>query len=83
MGSRDEQPMHLHLLKFEHFMDIANLIRLLDIDSTRISVVKKEHLLNVLLSYFWIVDSCSDWSQLLFLEAFYIKTLAHKRLKID
>ena len=59
-------------------MEIAKLIKLLGIDSMSTSVVKKEYLLNALLSNFHIVGSCRNWSQLLFLEAFYIKMLTPK-----
>ena len=38
--------------------------------------IPQEYILNAILSDFRIVESCSNWSKLLFLEAFYIKTLA-------
>ena len=62
-----------NLLKCEHFMDIVNLMRLPDIDSTSTSVVKKEYLLNAVLSNFCILGSCSNWSQLLFWKHFTLR----------
>ena len=41
-------------------------------------MVQKEYLLNAVLSNFHIVDSYSNWSQLLLLEVLYIKTLSPK-----
>ena len=68
--------MHEHLLNCEHFIVIVNLMKLWDIYSMKTSTVEKEYLFNTVLSNFHIGDSYSNWSQLLFLEAFYIKTLA-------
>ena len=59
-------------------MDNVNLMKLLDIHLISISIVQKEYLLNTVLSNFHTVDSCSDWSQLVLLEALYIKTLSPK-----
>ena len=73
-----DQPIHQHLLKCEHYMDIVNLLRLPDIDSASTSTVIKEYLLNTILSNFRVVDSFRSWSRLLFLEPFYIKALASK-----
>lgn len=70
--------MHQQLLKYEHFMDIVKLMRLRDIDSMSNSIVKKEYLLNAVLFNFRIVNSCRNWSQLPFLETFYIRTVAPK-----
>lgn len=64
--SRDNQAMHQHHLKWEHFIDTVNLMRLPDIDSTSSSVVKKEDLLHTVLFHFRNVGSCSNWFQLLF-----------------
>ena len=49
-----------------------------DTNSTTVAVDKKEYILKTDLIHFRIVDSCSNWSQLLFFEAFYIKMLALK-----
>ena len=56
----------------------CKIIRFPDIHSTSISMVQKEYLLNAVLSNFHIVDSYSNWSQLLLLEVLYIKTLSPK-----
>ena len=39
---------------------------------------RKEHILNAVMNNFSIVDFCNNWSQLLFLEAYYIKTFQPK-----
>ena len=70
--------MYQHLSKCEHYNDTFNLIKLPDTDSTTVNVDKKVYVLNAVFSNFRIVASCSNWPQLLFLEAFYIKTLAPK-----
>ena len=75
-GSSDDQPMYQHLSKCECYNDIVNLMKLPDNDSTTTAIDKREHIPNAVLSNFLIVESCSNWSKLLFLEAFYIKTLA-------
>ena len=51
---------------------IVNLMKLPDNDSTTTALDKREHIPNAVLSNFLIVESCSNWSKLLFLEAFYI-----------
>ena len=51
-------------------------MKLPDNDSTTTAIDKREYIPNAVLSNFRIVESCSNWSKLLFLEAFYIKTLA-------
>ena len=75
-GSRDDQPLYQHLTKCEDCNGIVNLIKLPDTDSPTVAVDKKEYILKTVLIHFRIVDSCSNWSQLLFFEVFYIKTLA-------
>ena len=55
-----------------------NLMKLPDMDFASTSVVKKEYLLNAILSNFRLVDSSRNCSQLPFLETFYIKTSASK-----
>ena len=75
-GSRDDQPFYQHLTKFKDCNGIVNLMKLPDTDSPTVAIDKKEYILNTVLIHFRTVDSCSNWSQLLFFEAFYIKTLA-------
>ena len=65
-------------MKCEHYNDIVNLMKLVDTDSTNVAIDKKEYMLNAALSNFQIVDSCSNWCQLSFLETVYIKTLPTK-----
>ena len=78
-GSRDDQPLYQHLTKCEDYNGIVNLIKLPDTNSTTVAVDKKEYMLQAVLIHLRLVDSWRNWSQLLFFEAFYIKTLAPKR----
>ena len=75
-GSRDDQPFYQHLTKCKDCNGIVNLMKLPDTDSPTVAIDKKEYILKTVLIHFRIVDSCSNWSQLFFFEAFYIKTLA-------
>ena len=71
-GTRNDQPMFLHLSQCELFRDYVSLFSLPSIDTSfRIEV--KEHIKNAVLLNYSIVDSNTSWSQLSFLEAFYIK----------
>ena len=74
--ARYDQPLYQHLTKCEDCNGIVNFIKLPDTDSPTVAVDKKEYILKTVLIHFRIVDSCSNWSQLLFFEVFYIKTLA-------
>ena len=64
--------MYQHLPKCKHCNDIVKLIKLRD-RSRKKRVHTKCSFINSC-----VVNSCSSRSQLLFLEAFYIKMLAHK-----
>ena len=75
-GSRYDQPLYQHLTKCEDFNGIVNLMKLPDTDSATVAVDKREYIRKAVLIHFCIVDSCSNWSQLMLFEAFYIKTLA-------
>ena len=57
---RKDQPMHEELLEYKHIIGIVNLMRLPDIDSVSTSVVKKDYLLNVVLSNVHLVNSCRN-----------------------
>ena len=66
------------LLKCEHFAHITDSLRLPDIDASTTEINKKQHFVNAVISNFCVLDTCCNWSQLLFLEALYIKNLAPK-----
>ena len=70
--------MHQHLSKCEHFAHIIDLHRLPDIDASTTDINNKQNFVNAVISNFCIWDSYCYWSQLLFLEALYIKNLASK-----
>ena len=73
-GTRADQPMHQHLSNCESFHDYVSLFNLpMLADSSNSSINLKEHLLNAVLDNYSIIDSIDSWSQLCYLEAFYIK----------
>ena len=74
-ASREDEPMYQHC---EHFAHIIGLHRLPDIAPSTTAVNNKPHFASAVNSNFCVLDTCSNWSQLLFLEALYIKNLAPK-----
>ena len=77
-GFREDQPMYQYLLKCEHFAHVIDLHRLPDNDASATEINNKQHFVNTIISNFCVLDTCCNWSQLLFLEALYIKDLASK-----
>ena len=77
-ASHEIQPMYQHLSKREHFVHIVDLLRLPDIDASTTEISNKQHFVNAVISNFCFLDTCCNWSQLLFLDALYIKNLAPK-----
>ena len=76
-GSRNDQPMFLHLINCHAFHDIVSLFGLPnDIDDSRMIIDLKEHIKNAVFDNYSIVDMNDSWSQLSFLEAYYIKHLS-------
>ena len=76
--SHEDQPMYQHLSKCEHFAHIIDLHRLPDIDASTAEINNKRHFVDAIISNFCVLDTCCNWSQLLFSEALYIKNLAPK-----
>ena len=76
-ASREDQPMYQDLSKSEHVAHIIDLLRLPDIDALTAEISNKKHFVNAVISNFYVLGTCCNWSQLLFLEALYIKNLAH------
>ena len=72
-GTREDQPMFQHLSRCDSFHDYVSMFNMPSNNMSSIEIDTKEHIKNTVISNFEIVDSSSNWSQLLFLEAFYIK----------
>ena len=77
-ASCEDQPMYQHLLKCEHFALVTDLHRLPDIDAPTTEINKKQQFVNTVISNFCVLNTCCNWSQLLFSEASWIKNLAPK-----
>ena len=54
------------------------MMQLPNMDNSVVLVNRKEHILNAVMNNFLVVHFCNKWSQLLFLEAYYIKTFQPK-----
>ena len=76
--SRIDQPLHIQLTNCDKFSDIIIMMQLPNMDNSVVPVNRKEHISNAVMNNFSIVDFCHNWSQLLFLEAYYIKTFQPK-----
>ena len=70
--------MYQQLSKCEHFAHIIDLHRLPDTDASATEINNKQHFVNAVISNFRVLGTCYNWSQLLFLEALYIKNLKPK-----
>ena len=53
-------------------------MQLPDLDTSVVPINCNEHMENAVMNNFSIIDFCSNWSQLLFLEAYHIKTFQSK-----
>ena len=76
-GTRTDQPMHNHLencKEFHSFVQLFTLPQLFHDDLPNVDY--KEHILNAVLENAEIIDRNDNWSQLCFLEAYYIKQLS-------
>ena len=77
-ASREDQTTYQHLSKSEHFAHIIGLHRLPDIDASTSETSNKQNFVCSINSNFCVLDTCFNWSQLLFSEALYIKNRAPK-----
>ena len=77
-GSRIDQPLHIHLTSCDKHGDIITMTQLPNMDNSVGPVNRKGHILNGVMNNFSIVDFCTNWGQLLFLEAYFIKTFQPK-----
>ena len=66
--------MHRHLKNCSYFQELGQLYSL-PCDAETVNIDIKEHLINAVLNNCGIIDQIDYWSQLSFLEAYYIKTL--------
>ena len=75
-GTRSDQPMHQHLTNCTAFQETVNINALPELFNDCKQIDHKAHVLNGVLNNCDIIDSNDNWSQLCFLEAFYIKKLS-------
>ena len=75
-GTRNEQPMFQHLIDCHCFHDYVSLFKLPTLSGSNSEIDVKEHVKYAVLYNYSIIDFNSCWSQLSFLEAFYIKRIA-------
>ena len=73
-GRKPDQPMHRHLRNYSYIQELGQLYSL-PCDDETVNIDIKEHLINAVLNNCRIIDQNNNWSQLSFLEAYYIKTL--------
>ena len=72
-GARNDQPMFRHLTNCEPFNQLVQLHHLADIDKMSCHVYLDARIFTAVLENYEILDFNSNWSQLCFLEAYYIK----------
>ena len=72
-GKRADQPMYRHLSNCNQFKNYVSLFNLPSCNESRVSIDFSGHLLNAVLNNYVIIDYNDSWSQLCFLEAYYIK----------
>ena len=73
-GTRNTQPMFRHLSDCHLFHDYVNLFSLPTSLNTSYHINVKEHIKNAVLNNYSIIDDFrGNWSQLCYLEAYYIK----------
>ena len=75
-GTRSDQPMHQHLTNCTAFQETVNINALPELFNDCKQIDHKAHVLNGVLNNCDIIDSNDNWSQLCFLEVFYIKKLS-------
>ncbi|XP_066914554.1 uncharacterized protein [Clytia hemisphaerica] len=77
-GKRVDQPMNHHLNNCSSFHDLTDMYNLAQLFGESQGINHKEHILKAVLNNCKILDSNDNWSQLAFLEEFYIKKLRPK-----
>ena len=72
-ATRDDQLIHQHLTSCMDFNYIVQLFKMPEIDDNCNVVDQNQHLADAVMNNVMIVDTNHNWSQLEFLEAYYIK----------
>ena len=76
-GRKPDQSMHRHLKNYSYFQELVPLYSL-PCDNETVNINLKEHFINAALNNCRIIDRNDNWSQLSFLEVYYIKALTPK-----
>ena len=77
-GSRHDQAIFQHLVNFQQFLEELSILNLPISDNNIPEVELNSHIINAVHHNSKILDYNNNWSQLCFLEAFYIKTFKPK-----
>jgi hypothetical protein len=72
-GEKADQPMYLHLKDCEDFKDTLAFMHLPDIDNYSEPISPDSHFLSAVLNNYKVIDVNHKWSQLPFLETYYIR----------
>ena len=73
-AKRDDQPIRQHLTSCVDFNYIVQLFKMPEIDDNCNVVDQNQHLADAVMNNVTIADTNHNWSQLEFLEAYYVKT---------
>ena len=77
-GSRHDQPMFQYLVNCQQFLEELSILNLSISDNNLPEVELNSNIMNAMHDNSKILDYNNNWSQLCFLEDFYIKTLKPK-----
>ena len=77
-GSQHDHPMFQHLVNCQRFLEELSILNLPISDSNITEVELNSHIMYAVRNTSKVLDYNNNWSQLCFLEAFYIKTLKPK-----
>ena len=77
-GNRHDQPTLQHLVNCQQFLQELSILNFPISDNNILEVELNSHIKNAVHNSSKILDYNNNWSQLCFLEAFYIKTLKLK-----
>ena len=72
-GTQEDQPMFRHLSQCQSFHDYVSIFALPTSSDSAFVLNTKEHIKNAVISNYSIIDYHNKWSQLSFLEAYYMK----------
>ena len=77
-GSRDYEPMYKHLIACTYFHEICDVLSLGRIFDSGEATNNEQQIYNAVLNNCEVVHRYSRWSQLCYLEAYYIKLIDPK-----